>query len=164
AYFLGLLLERKGTPGEDLVRGLLGADHRGDRLIDLEVVAMCTALVFAGHETTSNLIGNGMLALLDRPRELARLRDDPSLAPAAIEELLRFDSPAQFISRVVGDEVELRGKRLRAGDAVLLGIGAANRDPAVFDDPDRLDVGRTPNPHVAFGLGTHVCPGATLSR
>jgi cytochrome P450 len=164
AYFMGLVLERKDTGGADLVRGLLGAAYQGDRLGELEVVAMCTALVFAGHETTSNLIGNGMLALLQRPRELERLRDDPSVASPAVEELLRFDSPAQFISRVVGEDVELRGKRLRAGDSVLLGIGAANRDPAVFADPDRLDVGRAPNPHIAFGLGTHVCPGAHLTR
>ena len=164
AYFLGLVTERADGPGEDLVRRLLRAEHEGDRLAPLEVVAMCTALVFGGHETTVNLIANGMLALLRHPAELARLRADPSLAAPAVEELVRYESPPQFISRVVGEAVELRGKRLHPGDSVLLGIGPANRDPEVFGDPDRLDVARAPNPHVAFGLGTHVCPGAQLSR
>jgi cytochrome P450 len=164
AYFLGIVLERRGTPGDDVVRRLLEGAHRGDRLSDLEAVAMCTALVFAGNETTVNLVANGMLALLRRPAALARLRDDPDLVAPAIEELLRYDSPAQFISRVAAVDFELAGKRLRAGDSVLLCLGAANRDPAVFADPDRLDLARSPNPHLGFGLGTHVCPGAQLSR
>jgi cytochrome P450 len=125
---------------------------------------MCTALVFGGHETTVNLIANGLLALLRHPAELERLRADPALAVPAVEELLRYDSPPQFVSRAVGEACELRGKTLRPGDTVLLGIGPANRDPAVFVEPDRLDLARTPNPHVAFGLGTHFCPGAQLSR
>ena len=165
AFFLGLVVERKDGDGDDLVRGLLRAEHHGDRLSDLEVTAMCTALVFGGHETTVNLIASGLLALLRHPTEVERLRSDAAaLVPSAVEELLRYESPPQFISRVVGEPVELRGKHLRPGDSVLLGIGAANRDPAVFRDPDRLDVGRSPNPHIAFGLGTHVCPGAQLSR
>ena len=164
AYFLGLVVERKSTPGEDLVSRLLEAEHQGDRLSDLEVVAMCTALVFGGHETTANLIGTGMLALLRNPRALDRLREEPKIAPSAIEELLRYESPPQFMSRVVGQDHALRGRTLRTGESVLLGIGAANRDRAAFDDPDRLDVARTPNPHLAFGLGTHFCPGAQLSR
>jgi cytochrome P450 len=164
AYFLGLATERAGTPGDDLVRGLLGTEHRGDYLSPLEVTAMCTALVFGGHETTVNLIANGLLALLRHPEELRRLRADPSLAGPAVEELLRYDSPPQFVSRVVVEQCELRGTTLQAGDSVLLGIGPANRDPAVFAEPDRLDLGRTPNPHLAFGLGTHFCPGAQLSR
>jgi cytochrome P450 len=125
---------------------------------------MCTALVFGGHETTVNLVGNGMLALLRRRDELERLRADPSLASTAVEELLRWDSPAQLISRTAAVDFELRGKPIRAGDSVLASIGAANRDPAVFEDPDRLDLARSPNPHLAFGLGTHACPGAQLSR
>ena len=164
AFFLGLVAERKNGDGDDLVRGLLRAEHHGDRLSDLEVTAMCTALVFGGHETTVNLIASGLLALLRNPTEAERLRSDAALVPTAIEELLRYESPPQFISRVVGASVELRGKRLSPGDSVLLGIGPANRDPEVFRDPDRLDVARAPNPHVAFGLGTHVCPGAQLSR
>jgi cytochrome P450 len=164
AYFLRLVTERTDAPGDDLVGRLLGAEHRGDRLSPLEAVAMCTALVFGGHETTVNLIANGMLALLRHPAELERLRADPSLAGPAVEELLRYDSPPQLVSRVVVEPCELGGKSLRPGDSVLLGIGPANRDPAVFAEPDRLDLARTPNPHLGFGLGTHFCPGAQLSR
>jgi hypothetical protein len=164
AYFYQLVLQRQGTAGEDLVHRLLRADHHGDRLSELEVVAMCTALVFGGHETTVNLIGNGLLALLRHPGELERLRAAPSLIDAAVEELLRFDSPAQFISRTAVADFEWRGQRLAHGQVVLACLGAANRDPAVFADPDRLDLARTPNPHLAFGLGTHFCPGAQLSR
>lgn len=164
AYFYQLVEKRNGTTGNDLVRRLLGAEYHGDRLTDLEVVAMCTALVFGGHETTVNLIGNGILALLRHPEELERLRADDSLIEPAVEELLRYDGPAQMISRTAIADFELRGKRIRAGDAVLACLGAANRDPGVFATPDRLDVGRDPNPHLAFGLGTHFCPGAQLSR
>jgi cytochrome P450 len=164
AYFHELVEERRGTPGDDLVRRLLGAAHQGDALTDLEVVAMCTALVFGGHETTVNLIGNGMLALLRRPDELARWREDRALTPTAVEELLRWDSPAQLVSRTATADFELRGARIARGDALLAAVGAANRDPDAFADPDRLDVGRTPNPHLAFGLGTHACPGAQLTR
>lgn len=175
AYFLGLLPERRERAARvagdaesaldaDLMTRLLLADRGGDRLSDLEVVAMCSALVFGGHETTVNLIANGTLALLRNPAELARLRAEPALVPSAVEELLRYDSPPQFVSRVVTATTELGGATLHAGDAVLVGIGPANRDPAAFVEPDRLDVGRTPNAHVAFGLGTHFCPGAQLSR
>jgi cytochrome P450 len=164
AYFHGLVVARAAHDGDDLVSRLVHAEHHGDRLSDLEVVAMCTALVFGGHETTVNLIGNGVLALLRHPAELDRLRADPELAGTAIEELLRFDSPAQLISRTAAVDFELRGKTIARGDSVLACIGAANRDPAAFADPDRLDLGRDPNPHLAFGLGTHFCPGAQLSR
>ena len=164
AYFLQLVQERRGTPGDDLVRRLLGAEHRGEQLSELEVVAMCTALVFGGHETTVNLLGNGLLALLRNPEELERLRAAPERIDAAIEELLRYDSPAQFISRSAVVDFTWRGASIRAGDVVLAGLGAANRDPAAFADPDRLDLGRDPNPHLAFGLGTHFCPGAQLTR
>jgi cytochrome P450 len=164
AYFYQLVLQHQGTAGEDLVHRLLHAEHHGDRLSELEVVAMCTALVFGGHETTVNLLGNGILALLCHPDQLERLRDEPTLIDLAIEELLRFDSPAQFISRTAAVDFEWRGQQLRAGDAVLASLGAANRDPAAFAAPHRLDLGRSPNPHLAFGLGTHFCPGAQLSR
>jgi len=127
-------------------------------------VALCTALVFGGHETTVNLLGNGLLALLRDPPALARLAADPGLIGTAVEELLRFDSPPQFVARTATVELELHGRTIRPGDTVLLGIGAANRDPTVFAEPDRLDLGRSPNPHLAFGLGPHACPGAQLSR
>ena len=164
AYFLQLVGERRDTPGDDLVRRLLAAEHHGDRLSELEVVAMCTALVFGGHETTVNLLGNGMLALLSHPERLAALCDTPAAIEAAVEELLRFDSPAQLISRTAVADFTWRGAAIRAGDVVLACLGAANRDPAVFAAPDRLDLGRSPNPHLAFGLGAHFCPGAALSR
>jgi cytochrome P450 len=164
AYFHGLVQERGSSKGDDLVRRLLGARHHEDRMSEVEVVAMCAALIFAGHETTVNLIGNGMLALLREPAELERLRNDPELIESAVEELLRFDSPAQFISRTAAVDFEWRGKTIRRGDSVLACIGSANRDPQAFAEPDRLDLGRDPNPHLAFGLGTHFCPGAQLTR
>jgi cytochrome P450 len=164
AYFYQMVLRHQGVGGEDLIHRLLHAEHHGDRLSELEVVAMCTALVFGGHETTVNLLGNGMLALLRHPDQLERLRTAPGLIDSAIEELLRFDSPAQFISRTAAVDFDWRGQALRVGDVVLAALGAANRDPAAFDDPHRLDLARSPNPHLAFGLGTHFCPGAQLSR
>jgi cytochrome P450 len=164
AYFHSLVEQRRSTSGDDLVRRLLAAKHHGEGLTELEVVAMCTALVFGGHETTVNLIGNGVLALLRHPEELERLRAAPDLVDPAVEELLRFDSPAQLISRTAAQDFELRGRAIRGGDAVLAALGAANRDPEVFRNADRLDVARDPNPHVAFGLGTHFCPGAQLTR
>ncbi len=163
-YVMGLLAERADTEGDDLVRRLVRAEHHGDRLSQVEVVAMCTALVFGGHETTVNLIAGGLLALLRNREELVRLRAEPSLAATAIEELVRYETPPQLLSRVVAQRCELRDKTLAPGDTVLLGIGSANRDPAAFDEPDRLDVGRSPNPHLGFGLGTHYCPGTQLAR
>ena len=164
AYFYSLLQERRASGGDDLVRRLLRAEYHGDTLNELEVVAMCTALVFGGHETTVNLIGNGMLALLRHAEQLERLRAEPALIETAVEELLRFDSPAQMISRTAVADFEWRDARIAAGETVLALLGAANRDPEVFAGADRLDLGREPNPHVAFGLGTHYCPGAQLSR
>jgi cytochrome P450 len=121
-------------------------------------------LLNAGHETTTNLIGNGTYALLRHPDQWKRLRDDPSLIPPAVEELLRYDSPVQFTSRILTADLELGGKALRAGQMVLLLLAAANRDPEQFPDPDKLDVGRPNNKHVAFGLGSHFCLGAPLAR
>ncbi|MDX2169773.1 MAG: cytochrome P450 [Deltaproteobacteria bacterium] len=164
AYFVQLVQARRAGAGDDLVRRLLGGAYHGDRLNELEVVAMCTALVFGGHETTVNLLSNGMLALLGDAAALARLRDDPGALEPAIEELLRYDSPAQIISRTAMVDFEWRGAAIRAGDAVVACLGAANRDPAAFSDPDRLDPTRRPNPHLAFGLGSHFCPGAQLTR
>lgn len=164
AYFLQLVQERRDSAGDDLVRRLLGATYDGDRLSELEVVAMCTALVFGGHETTVNLLGNGLLALLRDAEQLAALRAAPERSGAAVEELLRYDSPAQFISRTAAADFTWRGARIRTGDNVLACLGSANHDPAVFADPDRLDLTRRPNPHLAFGSGAHFCPGAQLTR
>jgi cytochrome P450 len=166
SYFRALIEARRADPGGDLISRMLEAEFRGERLTDDEIVALCTTLIFAGHETTTNLIGNGMLALLRDRAELERLLADPEgLAETAVEELLRYDSPAQMISRTVVDPTNLGGVDLAVGDTVLGVIGSANRDEAEFGPTaDRLDVGRKPNYHLAFGLGHHFCPGAKLSR
>lgn len=172
-YFGDLVADRRRRPGDDLVSRMLDAgltDGRGvpydAPLTDDEIVGLCTTLIFAGHETTTNLLGNGVLALLRHPAQHRRLVADPrGLAETAVEELLRFDSPAQMISRTVIAETTFGDQVLRPGDAVLGVIGSANHDEAEFgSDADELDVGRTPNYHLAFGLGRHFCPGARLSR
>jgi cytochrome P450 len=121
-------------------------------------------LLNAGHETTSNLIGNGVAALLDHPAERAKLRDNPELIETAVEEFLRFESSNQLGNRRASEDVKIGGKTLKPGSFITLCIGAANRDPAQFCDPDRLDIARTPNRHLAFGAGAHVCAGITLAR
>ena len=163
-YFRDLCQERRGRPGDDLVSALVDAEEAGDRLSEPELISMCTTLMIAGHETTRNLIANGMLTLLRRPDDLARLRSDEELLATAIEEMLRFESPIQRGWRRVAADVELHGERLREGQLVYLMLGAANRDPRVFDDPDRFDMSRQPNRHCAFGHGIHFCVGAPLSR
>jgi cytochrome P450 len=125
---------------------------------------MCVLLFIAGHETTVNLIGNGLLALLRHPEQLARMRQDPALVPGAVEELLRYDSPVQRTARITNTDVEIGGRRLPAGSMVVTAIGAANRDPAQFADPDRLDVTRRDVRHISFGYGIHFCLGAPLAR
>jgi len=133
-------------------------------LDDDELLATSTMLLFAGHETTRHLIGNGVLALLRHPEQLRRLRAAPELIASAIEEFLRYDSPGQLLWRIAREDVELGGKRIRRGQFVRLLIGAANRDPQYFPDPDRLDIERRPNPHLGFGAGIHHCLGAALAR
>jgi cytochrome P450 len=168
SYFREVISERRrprrGRPRRDLLGDLLQAEAQGDRLTEDELYANAMLLLNAGHETTTNLIGNGMLALLRHPDQLERLREDPALISTAIEELLRFDSPVQFIGRLLKQDLTVGGKRLRRGQTVWLLLGAANRDPEQFVDPDRLDVGRRHNKHVAFGLGVHFCLGAPLAR
>lgn len=165
-YFHDMLADRRRRPGEDLISRMLELDLADEALTDDELVNLCTTLIFAGHETTTNLLGNGFLALLQDPAELSRLRADPQgLAPTAVEEFLRFDAPAQMISRTVCEPVTFAGCDMAAGDAVVAVIGSANRDEVEFGDrADRLDVGRDPNYHLSFGLGRHFCPGARLSR
>jgi cytochrome P450 len=166
AYFSALIDQRRRQPGDDLISRMLEADLGADALDDAELTSLCTTLIFAGHETTTNLLGNGMLALLRSPGELGRLVDDPhGLAETAVEELLRFDSPAQMISRTVVEETSFGDAVLRPGESVLGVIGSANHDEAEFGpSAELLDVGRSPNYHLAFGLGRHFCPGARLSR
>jgi hypothetical protein len=163
-YFRDLCRQRRAQPGDDLISALVEAEEAGDRLSEPELISMCTTLLIAGHETTRNLIANGMLVLLQRPEDLERLRQDDGLLPAAIEEMLRFESPIQRGWRRVAEDTELHGERLLEGQLVYLMLGAANRDPRLFEDPDRFDMERQPNRHCAFGHGIHFCVGAPLSR
>jgi cytochrome P450 len=164
SYLRGIIDRRRAEPRDDLISALVRAQEEGDRLTDQELLANTMLLLNAGHETTTNLIGNGTLALLRHPDQLRRLRDDPALLPSAVEELLRYDSPVQFTNRILKADLPLGGKALRAGQNVVVVLGAANRDPEQFPDPDRLDVGRAENKHLAFGLGPHFCLGAPLAR
>ena len=163
-YFRRLVPERRARPQNDLLSGLLAAEEQGDKLTPDEVIAMCLLLFIAGHETTVNLIGNGTLALLRHPEQLKKLRAEPSLIGNAVEELLRYDSPVQRTARITTTEVELAGQPLAKGTMVITALGAANRDPAQFADPDRLDVTRKDPRHISFGFGIHFCLGAPLAR
>ena len=164
-YLRGLAAERRRTPAEDLLSHLVGVrDSDGDRLTEDELVTTCVLLLNAGHEATVNVSGNGLLALLQHPDQVARLRDDPGLLPTAVEEFMRFDSPLQLFERTATTDVQVGGVTVREGQKVAALLGAANRDPAVFPDPDRFDVGRTDNPHITFGAGVHFCIGAPLAR
>ncbi len=165
AFLRRQVAEKRANPGPDLVSALLSAEADGERLTVEEVAGMIFLLLLAGHETTVNLLGNGVLALLDNPDELAKLRDDPSLIDGAVEELLRFANPvAQVSPRFAREDFELRGRRIRRGDLVMPLIAAANRDPRAFERADQLDITRSPNRHVAFGLGVHYCLGSPLAR
>ena len=143
---------------------MIEAQEERDALSDEELLATCNLVLLAGHETTTNLIGNGTLALLREPDQLTRLREDPGLIPTAVEELLRYDGPVQATVRVATEELEIGDRVVPKGSLLLVSIGGANRDPEVFEDPDRLDVGRDPNPHLGFGFATHFCLGAPLAR
>jgi cytochrome P450 len=164
AYFERIAEERRREPREDLLSALLAAEEAGDKLSLDEVYGMCTLLLVAGNETTTNLIGNGLLALLRNPEQLELLRDDPALLENAVEELLRYDSPVQFTGRFVLEDTELNGHEIKAYQQLIVLIGAANRDPEVFPEPERLDVTRTDVRHLAFGHGIHYCLGAPLAR
>ncbi len=164
AYFRAIVEARRAEPRDDILSALVQAEDEGERLTERETLNMLRLLLIAGNETTANLIGNGILALLRNPEQLQRLRDDPALIPSAVEELLRFDSPVQTDFRRVLEDCEVNGFPVRKRDNVVVLLGAANRDPAAFDDPDRLDVGRDQGPHLSFGRGIHHCLGAPLAR
>jgi len=163
-YFSGVVGARRREPRDDLISGLIAVEERGDVLNERELLVMLNLLLVAGHETTVNLIGNGMLALLHNPDQLARLRQQPQLIESAVEELLRFDSPVQLTGRIVAETCELGGQQVSRGQLVLTLLGAANRDPRQFPEPDRLDLTRSPNQHFSFGRGIHFCLGAPLAR
>lgn len=159
-----LIAWRRRAPGDDLLSGLIHARVDGDALSDDELVATAALLLNAGHEASVNVIGNGVVVLAEQPAQLARLRAEPGRWRDAIDELIRFDSPLSLFQRTVFSPVEVAGRELAPGERVGILLGSANRDPDVFEDPDRLDVFRAPNPHIGFGAGIHYCLGAPLAR
>ncbi len=163
-YFDGVAAARRKNPQDDLVSVLANAEEDGERLSREDLLINLVLFLAAGNETTRNLIGNGTLALLRHPQQLQRLRDAPGLLDTAIDELLRYDSPVQVDGRIVRESLEIGGKKIRPGQRVLCILGAANRDPAAFPDPDTLDIGREAGNHLAFGRGIHYCLGAPLAR
>jgi cytochrome P450 len=163
-YFDDLVARRRSNLSDDLLSALIAAEEEGERLSHGELLATCVLLYAAGFETTVNLIGNGMLALLNNRPAFDRLGAEPELAASATEEALRYDSPVQLTGRTASEEVDVAGARLERGQEVLLILGAANRDPSAFDEPDAFDIGRTPNRHLAFSSGIHTCLGAGLAR
>jgi len=163
-YFRVIVAERRANPRTDLLTALEQAEEQGDKLSEDELFGTANILMVAGHETTTNLIGNGLLALLRHPDQLQRLRDDPALLPQAIEEMLRYDGSVQFVTRIARDDVSLRGKTIRVGQFVHRVLAAANRDPEHFPDPDRFDVTRATDKQLTFGNGIHICLGIALAR
>lgn len=164
AYFEGLVELHRAVPGDDLICDLIATEEQGERLTEEELVSTCGLLFAAGHETTTNAIGNGLLALLRNPVQLGLLRAEPPLIPTAVEELIKYDSPVQLTYRVALDEVQPGDLTIAEGDFVTLLLGSANRDGAAFSDPDVIDVGRRPRHHLSFGTGPHGCLGAFLAR
>lgn len=163
-YFRALVEAKRQSPGEDLVSQLIAVEESGDLLDTEELIATCIMILIAGHETTASLLASSVLALEALPDERAQIRDAADLLPTAVEELLRFEGPAKMVGRVARDDLELGGQSIPRRARVLLVLSAANRDPAVFDDPERLDLERHPNPHLALGFGEHFCLGAHLAR
>lgn len=163
-FFRKTVAERRRNKGNDLISLLIDIEEEGEVLTEEELYAQCIALLFAGHETTRNLIGNGMYTLLQNPEKTAELRENPEMIRSAVEELLRYESPVQFTARVLKEDIEVCGQPIRKGWTVLCMLGAANRDPKQFKDPDELDLKRLNNQHLAFGAGLHFCIGAQLAR
>jgi cytochrome P450 len=164
-YFRHLVEERRATPGEDLLSVMIAAEEDGESLRDRELIANCVLLLIAGFETTVNLIGNGMAALLAHPSQWQRLIGDPQLAVNAAEEVLRYDSPVQFTGRTASTDVDLDAGRIAQGEQVLVLLASANNDPTVFRDPRRFDITReNARSQVSFSAGAHYCLGASLAR
>jgi hypothetical protein len=163
-YFKEIIQQRRKQPGADVISLMIAARDDHGPLNEDELIATCMLILFGGHETTTNLLGNAVVALLDHPDQLQRLRNDPDLIALAVEEFLRYDGPTNSIARVVATEHQLGDKTLREGDRVFAMINAANRDPRRFERPNALDLGRTPNRHLTFGQGVHFCLGAPLAR
>jgi len=163
-FFRKTVAERRRNKGNDLISLLIDIEEEGDALTEEELYAQCIALLFAGHETTRNLIGNGMYALLRHPEQAAELRENPAMIRTAVEEILRFESPVQFTARVLKEDIEVCGQRIPKGWSILCMLGAANRDPKQFKDPNHLNLKRLNNQHLAFSAGPHFCIGSQLAR
>ncbi len=163
-YFRVIIETLRGNPKDNLLSAMVEAEEAGDKLTTDELIANCVLLMFAGNETTTNLIGNGMLALLQNPEQLRMLQSDAGLIGPAVEELLRYDSPVQKTARTAIVDIEIGGKVIKAGDLVMMAYGSANRDPEQFEDPNRLDINRADNRHLAFAQGIHYCLGSALAR
>ncbi len=163
-YFRGLIATLRKNPQDNILSAMIAAEEQGDRLSEEELLANCILLFSAGHETTVNLIGNGLLALFRNPEQKQLLQANPALIQSAVEEFLRYDGPVQLTGRSVKEDVEIGGKLIRQGERAITVLTAANRDPAQFPDPDRLDITRKDSHHVAFGHGIHFCLGASLAR
>ena len=163
-YFRRVIAERRGDPREDLISGLVAAEVDGEKLTEQELLSFCVILLVAGNITTTNLIGNAILCFDEHPEVMDQLRADLSLLPAAIEEVLRYRSPVQFLVRATASDMVIGGKEIKRGQFVVPSIGSANRDEAQFPEPDVFDIRRAPNRHVAFGHGIHFCIGAPLAR
>lgn len=163
-YFKALAEERRLKPEDDLLSALVAVEEAGDKLSEEELIGTITLLFFAGHETTVNLIGNGILALLQNTAQMERLKGEPALIKSAVEELLRYDSPVQMTSRIALEDMTWHGHTFHQGEQVSFLLGAANRDPAIFTNPHTLDITRHPNRHLAFSNGIHYCLGAPLAR
>jgi hypothetical protein len=164
SYFRDAVREQRAQPRDGLINSFLTAEIDGDRLTEEEIIANCIVTMVGGQETTTNLIGNGVLSLIRNPDQLQKLSDDLSLVPAAVEELLRYESPSQQTARICPEDTELGGQSIRKGQAVIAVMAAGNRDPERFADPDRLDLARADNRHLAFGWASHFCFGAALAR
>jgi cytochrome P450 len=163
-YTRAMIAERRVRPGEDLLSELISVEESGARLSEDELVAMVVQMLYAGHETTRNLIGNGLFTLLENPAQLARLRREPALLTGAVEEMLRFEPPILYVSRVAQIDMEWAGVPVKKGDLVHLGLASANRDPEHWGHPDDFEVGRTPMRNLSFGWGMHFCLGASIAR
>jgi cytochrome P450 len=163
-FFRKTVAERRRNKGTDLISLLVDIEEEGEVLTEEELYAQCIALLFAGHETARNLIGNGMYTLLKNPQQTAELREKPEMIRSAVEELLRFESPVQFTARVLKEDIEVCGQHIPKGWTVLCMLGAANRDPKQFKEPNQLNLNRLNNQHLAFSAGLHFCIGAQLAR
>lgn len=164
-YFTQLIQRRRAEPDGKLISHLILAHDQHQKLTSVEIVAMCMLMLVAGHETTLNLLGTGLLCLFNHPDQFTLLKERPEYLPSAIEEMLRFESPAQRSTfRITAEEIEIGGKHLQKGEQICAVIGSANHDPEQFENPDKFDITRSPNRHLAFGLGIHFCPGSILAR